>query len=56
MYTLEPLFAAAVSVAFFGEQFTRLSVLGGACIVSACVWSSLGADILARMKPERNEQ
>lgn len=43
IYTLEPLFAAAISVVLLGEAITSATVAGALFITAACVWSALGA-------------
>lgn len=47
MYTLEPLFAAAISAVFLGESIGMNTIIGALCIILACVWSALGGDIVA---------
>lgn len=42
MYSLEPLFATAISAILIGEHIGVNTVVGALCIVFACVWSAVG--------------
>jgi drug/metabolite transporter (DMT)-like permease len=51
IYSLEPLFAAALSSIFLHEYFGFNSMVGAFCIILACLWNSLIVPTLSQHLP-----